>query len=76
MLVCKYVLIIICSNSYRLPIFVRPLSYDLELTPDLVLNNVSGIVKLIFQVFIRVFFYTEHYNNLPLSSLSPLANVR
>ena len=56
MLVCRYVLIKVCSNSYRLPIFVRPLSYDLELTPDLVLNNVSGIVKLIFQVFIRVFF--------------------
>ena len=34
----------------RLPIFIRPLSYDLELTPNLTTLAVKGIIKLIFQV--------------------------
>jgi hypothetical protein len=35
---------------FRLPIFVRPISYDLELTPNISTLAVRGIIKLIFQV--------------------------
>ncbi|XP_023337488.1 leucyl-cystinyl aminopeptidase [Eurytemora carolleeae] len=37
-------------NDVRLPIFIRPISYDLELTPNLTTLAVKGIIKLIFQV--------------------------
>ena len=34
----------------RLPIFIRPVDYDLELRPNLTTLNVYGIVKFVFQV--------------------------
>ena len=36
--------------KFRLPIFIRPVSYDLELTPNLTTLEVKGIIKLIFKV--------------------------
>ena len=40
---------LICWWS-RLPIFIRPVSYDLELAPNLETLEVKGIIKLIFRV--------------------------
>ncbi len=37
-------------EMFRLPIFIRPISYDLELTPNITTLAVRGIIKLIFQV--------------------------
>ena len=37
-------------DEVRLPIFIRPVEYDLELTPNLTTLAVSGIVKMVFKV--------------------------
>jgi len=55
-------------NDVRLPIFVRPLSYDLELTPNLTTLAVKGIIKLIFQVTEETDFIIFHSKNISITS--------
>ena len=46
----NFYLKLISNVQSRLPIFIRPVSYDLELTPNLTTLEVKGIIKLIFRV--------------------------
>jgi len=55
-------------NDVRLPIFVRPISYDLELTPNLTTLAVKGIIKLIFQVTEETDFIIFHSKNISITS--------
>jgi len=55
-------------DNVRLPIFVRPLSYDLELSPNLDTLNVSGIIKLIFQVTEETDFIIFHAKGMNITS--------
>ena len=52
----------------RLPMFIRPLSYDLELTPNLDTLSVKGIIKLIFQVTQETDFIVFHSKNIQITS--------
>lgn len=55
-------------DNVRLPIFIRPLSYDLELTPNLATLAVKGIIKLIFQVTEETDFIVFHIKNINITS--------
>jgi len=55
-------------DDVRLPIFIRPLSYDLELTPNLTTLAVKGIIKLIFQVTEETDFIVFHIKNIKITS--------
>lgn len=55
-------------NNVRLPMFIRPLSYDIELTPNLTTLAVKGIIKLIFQVTEETDFIIFHAKNLTITS--------
>lgn len=55
-------------NNVRLPIFVRPISYDLELTPNISTLAVRGIIKLIFQVTEETEFIVFHSKNISITS--------
>jgi hypothetical protein len=48
----------------RLPIFIRPISYDLELTPNITTLAVRGIIKLIFQVRFPLPTTQNRYTNV------------
>jgi hypothetical protein len=52
----------------RLPIFIRPVSYDLELTPNLTTRAVKGIIKLIFEVTEETYFIVFHIKNINITS--------
>ena len=52
----------------RLPIFVRPVSYDLELSPNLTTLAVKGIIKLIFQVTEETDFIVFHIKDINITS--------
>ena len=53
---------------FRLPIFIRPVSYDLELTPNLTTLEVKGIIKLIFEVTEETDFIIFHIKNMNITS--------
>jgi len=55
-------------DDVRLPIFIRPISYDLELTPNLTTLAVKGIIKLIFQVREETDFIIFHSKNISITS--------
>ena len=51
-----------------MPIFVRPVSYDLELSPNLTTLAVKGIIKLIFQVTEETDFIVFHIKDINITS--------
>lgn len=55
-------------DDIRLPIFIRPVSYDLELTPNLTTLEVRGIIKLIFQVTEETDYIVFHCKNISITS--------
>jgi len=55
-------------DDVRLPIFIRPISYDLELTPNLTTLEVRGIIKLIFQVTEETDYIVFHSKNISITS--------
>eukprot|EP00088_Acartia_fossae_P062121 TRINITY_DN7480_c0_g1_i2.p1 TRINITY_DN7480_c0_g1~~TRINITY_DN7480_c0_g1_i2.p1 ORF type:complete len:963 (-),score=180.19 TRINITY_DN7480_c0_g1_i2:184-3072(-) len=55
-------------DDVRLPIFIRPISYDLELTPNLTTHEVRGIIKLIFQVTEETEYIVFHSKNISITS--------
>ena len=56
------------GNLSRLPIFIRPVSYDLELSPNLTTLAVKGIIKLIFQVTEETDFIVFHIKDINITS--------
>ena len=59
-----------CQHRFlcRLPIFIRPVSYDLELSPNLTTLAVKGIIKLIFQVTEETHFIVFHIKDINITS--------
>jgi len=55
-------------DDVRLPIFIRPVSYDLELTPNLTTLEVKGIIKLIFKVTEETNFILFHMVGINITS--------
>jgi len=55
-------------NEVRLPIFIRPVSYDLDLTPNLETLEVKGIIKLIFRVTEETDFIVFHLSGINITS--------
>nr|XP_040569452.1 endoplasmic reticulum aminopeptidase 1-like isoform X3 [Lepeophtheirus salmonis] len=55
-------------DDIRLPMFIRPVRYDIEMTPNLTTLWVKGIEKLIFTVTEETQFIVFHSKNITLTS--------
>lgn len=55
-------------NNIRLPTFIHPVRYDVELTPNLTTLWVKGIEKLIFTVSEETQFIVFHSHNITITS--------
>lgn len=55
-------------DDIRLPSFITPIRYDIELTPNLTTHWVKGIEKLIFTVKEETNFIVFHSKNITITS--------
>jgi hypothetical protein len=55
-------------DDIRLPKFIIPIRYDIELTPNLTTGWVKGIEKLIFRVTEETNFIVFHSKNITITS--------
>ena len=55
-------------DDIRLPAFIVPIRYDIELTPNLTTGWVKGIEKLIFRVTEESNFIVFHSKNITITS--------
>jgi len=55
-------------DDVRLPIFIRPINYDLVLTPNLTTLGVKGIIKMIFKVTEETDFIIFHMKGMNITS--------
>ena len=64
-------------DDIRLPKFIKPIRYDIELEPNLTSKVVKGIEKLIFRVTEETNFIVFHSKNITITSrtINELLNV-
>ena len=55
-------------DNVKLPSFITPIRYDIELTPNLTTQWVKGIEKLIFTVKEETNFIVFHSKNITITS--------